>query len=287
MGEADFNQFMRLRNQLVNAAENFAREENSTPVLIPTMSEDTDEQLKLAHKFVDVVDQTNRMICVTMLRYNEDKPESSYAQVRIFARKKEDEKIQQVVYVKYKLEEFFYLLDVMNSVYNRVITNQHICNILLKKLHLFTLYHYFSIRVKIIWNIGENRNLLLKLKSKMGLHHVVLTTPKTSPEKHKLTVVEMQQLPDIEKTDSKEEISCLKWTIYNGRRKVCVNFRTDTEKLNIVVYRYRNSSYLKDNEVDLKITEHQSLMAKQVFLLSYICIIYKRCIVLDETTVHN
>ena len=28
MGEADFNQFMRLRNQLVNAAENFAREES-------------------------------------------------------------------------------------------------------------------------------------------------------------------------------------------------------------------------------------------------------------------
>ena len=40
--EADFNQFMRLRNQLVNAAENFAREENLTPVLIPTMSKDMD-----------------------------------------------------------------------------------------------------------------------------------------------------------------------------------------------------------------------------------------------------
>ena len=35
MGEADFNQFMQLRNQLVNVAENFAREENSTPVLLP------------------------------------------------------------------------------------------------------------------------------------------------------------------------------------------------------------------------------------------------------------
>ena len=35
MGEADFNQVMRLRNQLVNAAEIFAREENLTPVLIP------------------------------------------------------------------------------------------------------------------------------------------------------------------------------------------------------------------------------------------------------------
>ena len=56
MGEADFNQFMRLRNQLVNAAENFAREEKLTPVVIPTMCKDMDEQLKLAHKVVDVVD---------------------------------------------------------------------------------------------------------------------------------------------------------------------------------------------------------------------------------------
>ena len=41
------------------------------------------------------------------------------------------------------------------------------------------------------------------LKSKLGLYHVVLTTPKTSPEKLTPTAVEMQQLPDIEKTDSK------------------------------------------------------------------------------------
>ena len=97
----------------------------------------------------------------------------------------------------------------------------------------------------------------------------------------------MQQLPDIGKTDSKEEISCLKWTIYDGRRKVCVNFQTDTDKLNIVVYRYRNNLYLKDNEVDLKLTENQSLLAKRVYLLSYIDIFYERCIELDEATVHN
>ena len=126
------------------------------------------------------------------------------------------------------------------------------------------------------WNIGHNRNLFLKLKSKLGLHYVVLTTPKTSPEKLTLTVVEMQQLSDIQKPDSKEEISCLERTIYNGRRKVCVNFQTDTDKLNIVVYRYRNNLYLKDNEVDLKLTEYQSLLAKRVYLLSYIDIFYKR-----------
>ena len=92
MGETDVNHFMRLRNQLVNAAENFARAENSTPVLIPTMSKDMDGLLKLAHKFVDIVDRAHRKICVTLLRYKVDKPESSYALVRLFARKKEDEK---------------------------------------------------------------------------------------------------------------------------------------------------------------------------------------------------
>ena len=129
MGGAVFNQFMRLRNQLVNAAENFAREENLLPVLIPTMSKDMDEQLILAHKLVDVVDRANRKIWKD-LHYNVDKPERSYAQVRFFAGKKEDEKFQQVVYVNYKLEEFVYLLYVMNSVYDKVITNQPICTVL-------------------------------------------------------------------------------------------------------------------------------------------------------------
>ena len=88
MGETDFNQFIRQRNQLVVAADNILTEQNLSPVLQSTLSKDIDEQLKLAHKVVDVVDRTNRKICVTLLRYNVDKPESSYAQVRLFARKK-------------------------------------------------------------------------------------------------------------------------------------------------------------------------------------------------------
>ena len=97
----------------------------------------------------------------------------------------------------------------------------------------------------------------------------------------------MRQMTEIGKTDSKEEISCLKWTINNGRRIVRVNFQTDTDKLNIDVYRYRNNLYLKDNEVDLKLTEYQSLLAKRIYFLSYLNIFYKRCNVLVETTVHN
>ena len=101
------------------------------------------------------------------------------------------------------------------------------------------------------------------------------------------TLVETQQLPDIEEGDSKDEVSCLKWTFYNGRTKVCINFQTDTDIVNIVVYRYRNITYLKDTEMDLKLTEHKKLPAKRVYLLSNIDIFYKRCIALDETTVHN
>ena len=136
------------------------------------------------------------------------------------------------------------------------------------------------------WNIGDNRNLFLKLKTKLGLYHIELKS-KDSPGKITLTLVETQQMPDIEKVDSKEESSCLKWTIYNGRRKVCIIFQTDTDKVNIVVYRYRNSTYLKDTEMDLKLTGYKKLLAKRVYLLSYIEISYMRCIVLDETTVHN
>ena len=138
------------------------------------------------------------------------------------------------------------------------------------------------------WIFGDNSTLSLKLKKKLGLYYVELRSkPKESPEKISLTVVETQQLPDIEKIDSKDEISCLKWTIYNGRRKIGISFQTDTDKLNNVVCRYRNNTYLKDTERELKLTEYKKLIAKRVYLLSYIDIFYKQCIVLDETTVHN
>ena len=89
-----------------------------------------EEQLKLVHKVIDVVDCPNRKICVTLLRYKVDNPETSYVQVRLFGRMNEGEKFQQIVYVNYRLDEFVHLLDVMNSVYGKVIANQPICNIL-------------------------------------------------------------------------------------------------------------------------------------------------------------
>ena len=60
------------------------------------------------------------------------KPENSYAQVRLFARRTEDKKFQQVVCVNYTLEDFIDLLDIMNSVFEKVIANKPNCRVLQK-----------------------------------------------------------------------------------------------------------------------------------------------------------
>ena len=97
---------------------------------VKLLSKDMEEQLKLTHKVVEVVDRPHKKICVTMLRYNVVKPETSYVQVRLFGRRTNEEKFNQIVYVNYKLDEFICLLDEMNSVYDKVIANEPVCNVL-------------------------------------------------------------------------------------------------------------------------------------------------------------
>ena len=130
MGEADFNQFIRLRNQLVVAVRDFSNEESLPHVQVKLLAKDMEEQLKLTHKVVEVVDRPHRKNCVTMLRYHVEKPETLDVQVRLFGRRKDEEKFNQIVYVNYKLDESIYLLDVVNSVYDKVIANEHFSNVL-------------------------------------------------------------------------------------------------------------------------------------------------------------
>ena len=129
---ADFDQFLQLKNQPIIAAENFGREENLPPMLTPTMSINMDGQLKLAHNLVDVVDGANRKIRPTLLLHSVDKPEKSYAQVHFFARTKEGVKFHQIVYLKNKPEEIIYLLDILNSVNDKVFINRPFKNFLWK-----------------------------------------------------------------------------------------------------------------------------------------------------------
>ena len=132
---------------------------------------------------IDVVYQANRNICVTLLRYRVAKPESSYDQVRLFAKKMEKETFQQIVYVNYKLEEVIYLLDVVDSVYDTDNTNEPSCNILWKVISfVYSFFTFPSIRWRISWIIEDNWNLFLNIKPKLGLYHVVRTTQNFLPK---------------------------------------------------------------------------------------------------------
>ena len=88
-----------------------------------------------------------------------------------------------------------------------------------------------------IRNIGVNRNLFLTVNSNLGHHHVVPTTPEIAPEQLILTVIETQQLPDIGKADSREELFFQKCTNYNGRREIRKIFKVDADQLSFVLYR--------------------------------------------------
>ena len=76
IGEAEFSQIMRLRNRWSLQQKTLLQKKTPvTPAVIPILSKDMDEQLKLAHKVVDVKNcRLNRKISVTLLRYSVDKP---------------------------------------------------------------------------------------------------------------------------------------------------------------------------------------------------------------------
>ena len=55
-GDAGFNQYLRLRKQLIVAAKILSREIDLWSVHMPTISRDFDDQLKLAHEVIVVSD---------------------------------------------------------------------------------------------------------------------------------------------------------------------------------------------------------------------------------------
>ena len=96
---------MRLLKELVVTAENFRRKDNLSLVQTSTSSKDVEEQVELAHKGIDVVDRSNKLIFVILLPYNVDKAEKSNAQVRSFARERKYEEFQQIVFENNKVGE--------------------------------------------------------------------------------------------------------------------------------------------------------------------------------------
>ena len=126
----------------------------------------------------------------------------------------------------------------MKSPHDEVFITKPNCNFywtLDSNCNILFLTTFFSIQISTSWNLEGNRNLFLNPSSEFGLHQVAMKTPETAPVKPTLTVGELHLLAHIETTDPNEEIFFSNWTINFGRRKVRVYFKTETDKLNIVV----------------------------------------------------
>ena len=129
LGVFDFKQLLCLRNPIAQAVREFSADETLKEVVTSPLSKDLDEQLKHVQKAITIVDRPKRKIFATMKNYCTDKPESTYVPLRLFTRNSEHDKFQHLVFVNYKYDEFLYLLDVITSVSDQVLSNQSLCNL--------------------------------------------------------------------------------------------------------------------------------------------------------------
>ena len=251
MGEADFNQFIWERNQIVDAADNFLREQIFRQFFNLHSPKTWRNNWRLFTQWLTLlIAQVERFVqqCCDKSWTNQKHPMLKFV---YSDGKKEYEKNLQIVYVNkisancVCLDEFVYLLDVMSSVYAKVISKNPICNFSLKVIAtLYSNHSFFVFESRWVGTLEVIENSFSSYKQIWDCIMLNLENPKLLPKKFTLTLLENQKMPDIEKADSKDEISCLKWTIYNDKRKVCINSRTDTDQVNLVIYRCRNNTYL-------------------------------------------
>ena len=89
-----------------------------------------------------------------MMRYYVDKPDTTYMRIRLSMRKNEAEKFQQLVFVNYKLDEFWFLLEVDNYVLKTALLNQSFWIIVFFKFCIESFPK--KTEVKMSWHIGNH-----------------------------------------------------------------------------------------------------------------------------------
>ena len=134
------------------------------------------------------------------------------------------------------------------------------------------------------WNIGFSRNLLLKLHNKLGLFHIVL---EEKSQKISLTIIESQNLPNLQNLDVDSQISHFEWTLHNGRRKIHIEYRSDIKKIDLLEYRKNGNQWKNNQSLQLQREEYDKLLDMLPSLLGYVETFKKSCIIIDECTVEN
>ena len=82
--------------------------------------------IKLIHNLVEFVDCPKQLIGLNLLRYNEDLPESSGAQFKLSAGRKDKKKVRKIVDVKQELDKVIGPVDVILGFLDKITAYQPI-----------------------------------------------------------------------------------------------------------------------------------------------------------------
>ena len=99
LGKYYWKQLLQFCNPTVVATGEYLGDENLRFFVTSHLSKDLEEQLKHAQKAITYMDRPEKKIVATMNRYYADKPDTTYLQVRLFMKKNEAAKLQQLVIV--------------------------------------------------------------------------------------------------------------------------------------------------------------------------------------------
>ena len=127
--ETDFNQFIRLTNQLVVAVRDFSKEENLPPVKVKLLAKAWSSTLNLHTICRNCWWTTQKDLC-DYAALQSGEAGDAICSSAIDWKKKGGRKTIQIVYVIYKPDEFISSLVVMYSVYDKIFASDLLCNAL-------------------------------------------------------------------------------------------------------------------------------------------------------------
>ena len=84
-----------------------------------------------------------------------------------------------------------------------------------------------------------------------------------------LTILESQNLPNLQILDVESQISHFEWTLHNGRRKIHIGCRSDGKK-KIIEYRRTGKQWKKNHSLQLQREEYDKLLDVLPSLLGYV-----------------
>ena len=97
----------------------------------------------------------------------------------------------------------------------------------------------------------------------MGFFHIVL---EEKSQKNSRTLIESQNLPNMQSLDVDSQISQFEWTLHNGRRKIHIGYQSVTKKIELIDNRTNENQWKYNQTLQLQREEYDK---NSIYFLQY------------------